>query len=278
MDYERLVYFKLNNIDHESFEYALNIIKEYPKLLMGDRELPPIFVVLRPHLGLGHDVSNEYITDLKISRVDELLKIAKMNDIDIRELLTVPQTTIAGRELRYPLHLFGIIYQTYIQVYKDTKLIDWFMNILIFELNMSLGEIIQIFGPFNEINYPDEYFRNYVIEQLRELFYEREEIKLMETRGLMNFTKVDNERMSSGLFGLLDSVVLQNVGEKLQTVRASNPEQSAAVNQRYREEEGLASFADYLSKLSESEQDELVGEMLGGGKKKNKSKTKKKKR
>lgn len=278
MDYERLVYFKLNNIDHESFEYALNIIKEYPKLLMGDRELPPIFVVLRPHLGLGHDVSNEYITDLKISRVDELLKIAKMNNIDIRELLTVPQTTIAGRELRYPLHLFGIIYQTYIQVYKDTKLIDWFMNILIFELNMSLGEIIQIFGPFNEINYPDEYFRNYVIEQLRELFYEREEIKLMETRGLMNFTKVDNERMSSGLFGLLDSVVLQNVGEKLQTVRASNPEQSAAVNQRYREEEGLASFADYLSKLSESEQDELVGEMLGGGKKKNKSKTKKKKR
>ena len=28
MDYERLVYFKLNNIDHESFEYALNIIKD----------------------------------------------------------------------------------------------------------------------------------------------------------------------------------------------------------------------------------------------------------
>ena len=85
MDYERLVYFKLNKIDHESFEYALNIIKEcHPKLLMGDRELPPIFVVLRPHLGLGHDVSNEYITDLKISRVDELLKIAKMNNIDIR--------------------------------------------------------------------------------------------------------------------------------------------------------------------------------------------------
>ena len=276
MDYERLVYFKLNNIAPDSFEYALNIIKENPELLMGDRELPPIFVVLRPHLGLGHDVGNDYVTDLKISRVDELLKIAKMNNIDIRELLTKPQTTLKGRPLKYPLHLFGIIYQTYIQVYKDTKLIDWFMNILIFELNMFLGEIIQIFGPFNEINYPDEYFRNYVIEQLRELISEREEIKLMETRGLMNFTKVDNERMSSGLFGLLDSVVLQNVGEQLQTVREANPEQSMAVNRRYREEEGLADFADYLSKLSEPEQNKLVNEMLGGGKKK--SKTKKKKR
>ena len=272
MDYEKLVYFKLNNIDRESFEYALNIIKEYPELLRGNRELPPIFVVLRPHLGLGHDVGNDYVTDLKISRVDELLKIAKMNNIDIKKLLTVPQKTLNGKQF----HLFGIIYQTYIQVYKDTKLIDWFMNILIFELNMSLGEIFQIFGPFNEINYPDEYFRNYVIEQLRELIYEREEIKLMETRGLMNFTKVDNERMSSGLFGLLESDVLRNVGEQLQTVRASNPEQSTAVNQRYREEEGLASFADYLSKLSEPEQEKLVDEMLGGGKKK--SKTKKKKR
>ena len=100
----------------------------------------------------------------------------------------------------------------------------------------------------------------------------------METRGLMNFTKVDNERMSSGLFGLLDNVVLQNVGEQLQDVRESNPEQSIAVNQRYREEEGLANFADYLSKLSEPEQEKLVDEMLGGGKKKKKSKTKKKKR
>ena len=52
------------------------------------------------------------------------------------------------------------------------------MNILIFELNMFLGEIIQIFGPFNEINYPDEYFRNYVIEQLRELISERKKLNL----------------------------------------------------------------------------------------------------
>lgn len=274
MDYERLVYFKLNNIKRESFEYALNIIKAHPELLRGNRELPPIFVVLRPHLGLGHDVSNEYVTDLKISRVDELLKIAKMNNIDIRELLTVPKETLNGKSL----HLFGIIYQTYIQVYRDTKLIDWFMNILIFELNMNGGQILQIFGPFNEINYPDEYFRNYVIEKLSELIYEREEIKLMETRGLMNFTKVDNERMSSGLFGLLESDVLRNVGQQLQTVRASNPEQSTVVNQRYREEEWLASFANYLSELSGPEQEKLVDEMLGGGKKKKKSKTKKKKR
>ena len=93
----------------------------------------------------------------------------------------------------------------------------------------------------------------------------------------MKLTKVDNEKMSSGLFGLLDSVVLENVGEKLQTVRASNPEQSTAVNQRYREEEGLASFADYLSNLSEPEQNKLVdGEMLGGGKEKVKNKERRK--
>ena len=104
------------------------------------------------------------------------------------------------------------------------------------------------------IGIPMNISRNYVIEHIRELFYEREEIKLMETRGLMNFTKVDNERMSSGLFGLLDSVVLQNVGEKLQTVRASNPEHSQQLLIKDIEEEGLASFADYLSNLSEPEQ------------------------
>ena len=193
----------------------------------------------------------------------------------------------------------------------DTSVIDWFLRYLVFNLDMSIGDIQRVFKDtflilndiqttvaFGIIQDPsfvaterqkdiaeimEDGFVRYISSKLLELYKEKKDMNLVENQQLMSVSKMYDPRLSENMPTILeDQTVMDKITMALRKIHdedlRSNQSNVTGVQSRMNDEQANELLSEYATILDDFSGEKSIKKKSKKGKSKSRRKRRKKKR
>ena len=314
IEIQRRIYNSMRNPTDVNFLRGIELLKQNPVFLnisrQGDSTNGYITSPLHNLLG-SSDISNS----VKLTRVDLLLDI--IHDNLSKEEIDTLITGKVGIGVT-ALDIIITVLWRYMSSnwssnfadkddFFDTSVIDWFLRYLVFNLDMSIGDIQRVFkdtflilndiqttvafGIIQDPSYGvaterqkeiaeimEDGFVRYISSKLLELYKEKKDMNLVENQQLMSVSKMYDPRLSENMPTILeDQTVMDKITMALRKIHdedlRSNQSNVTGVQSRMNDEQANELLSEYATIL-----DDFSGRKSIKKRKSKKRKSKKRKR
>jgi hypothetical protein len=315
IEIQRRIYNSMRNPTDVNFLKGIELLKQNPIFLKLSR-MPDGNTTSPLHTLLGSsDISNS----VKLTRVDLLLDIIhdNLSQEEIDTLITgkvgigVTALDIIITVLwRYMSSNWSSNFADKDDFF-DTSVIDWFLRYLVFNLDMSIGDIQRVFKDtflilndiqttvaFGIIQDPsfvaterqkdiaeimEDGFVRYISSKLLELYKEKKDMNLVENQQLMSVSKMYDPRLSENMPTILeDQTVMDKITMALRQIHdedlRSNQSNVTGVQSRMNDEQANELLSEYATILDDFSGRKSIKKKSKGRKRKSRRKRRKKKR
>ena len=315
IEIQRRIYNSMRNPTDVNFLKGIELLKQNPIFLKLSR-MPDGNTTSPLHTLLGSsDISNS----VKLTRVDLLLDI--IHDNLSKEEIDTLITGKVGIGVT-ALDIIITVLWRYMSSnwssnfadkddFFDTSVIDWFLRYLVFNLDMSIGDIQRVFKDtflilndiqttvaFGIIQDPsfvaterqkdiaeimEDGFVRYISSKLLELYKEKKDMNLVENQQLMSVSKMYDPRLSENMPTILeDQTVMDKITMALRKIHdedlRSNQSNVTGVQSRMNDEQANELLSEYATILDDFSGRKSIKKKSKKRKSKSRRKRRKKKR